>query len=233
MEHQVVVVTGGGRGIGQAVCRRFAREGAQVVAAARTDRELHETQQLVEQEGGRCMTVQTDVTSTDRLRFLIDGVARRLGRIDVLVNNAGMVVRASAADLPLTDFETMLRVNVAAVFHTCKLVWPIMTTQGGGVIVNISSMAAKDPFPGLGTYGASKAWVNAFTHSLSAEGRAANIRVFSIAPGAVWTEMLRSSFPDFPKKDALDPMDVAEMALSLCTPNMAKASGQTFCLTRT
>jgi len=233
MEHQVVVVTGGGRGIGQAICRRFAREGAHIVAAARTDRELHETQELVERDGGRCTAVQTDVASTDRLRFLIDGVARRLGRIDVLVNNAGMVARAAAADLSFTDFEKMLRVNVAAVFHTCKLVWPVMTVQGGGVIVNISSMAAKDPFPGLGTYGASKAWVNAFTLGLAAEGREANIRVFAIAPGAVWTEMLRSSFPDFPKKDALDPMDVAEMAWSLCNPTMANASGQTFYLTRT
>ncbi|MCH7813778.1 MAG: SDR family oxidoreductase [Planctomycetes bacterium] len=228
MNDRVVIVTGAGRGIGRAVCRRFAAAGARVVAAARSEDQLAETQDLIEAEGGQCSTMAVDVASSDRLRHLIETIDRRHGRIDVLVNNAGVIACGPVADLSAVEFENMLRVNVAAVFYASKFVWPVMKRQGGGTIVNVSSMAARDPFPTLGTYGACKRWVNGLTRGLADEGKEAGIRVFAVGPGAVWTDMLRDNFPDVPKDQALDPADVAETIFSLCQPAMAHASGQTF-----
>ncbi|MCP4250527.1 MAG: SDR family oxidoreductase [bacterium] len=228
MSDRVVIVTGAGRGIGRAVCRRFAAAGGRVVAAARSEDQLVETQELIEAEGGQCSTVTVDVASSDRLQHLVETTERRYGRIDVLVNNAGVVACGPVADLSAVEFEGMLRVNVAAVFYASKFVWPVMKRQGGGTIVNVSSMAAKDPFPTLGTYGACKRWVNGLTRGLADEGKEVGIRAFAVGPGAVWTDMLRDNFSDFPKEQALDPADVAETIFSLCQPGMAHASGQTF-----
>lgn len=232
MQQNVVMVTGGGRGIGRAIGRRFAREGAMVVGLARSQEQLDETKRLVEGDGGRFAGLACDVTSTDPLEQAIRESARRFGRVDVLVNNAGAVACGSAADLAGADFERLLRVNVAAVFYACKFVWPIMVGQGGGTIVNISSAAADDPFPGLGTYGACKAWGNAFTKGLAAEGKAVGIGVFSVGPGAVETDMLRGAFPDYPADQCLDPAEVAEAVFGLTRPAMVHASGQTVYLRR-
>jgi NAD(P)-dependent dehydrogenase (short-subunit alcohol dehydrogenase family) len=228
MNERVVIVTGGGRGIGRAICRRFAREGAMIVAAARSEDELRTTKEQVEADGGKCTIQPVDVTAIEQLQSLIECTEEELGQIDVLVNNAGASACAAVRDLSSTAFETMVRVNVAAVFYACKFVLPIMEQNGGGVIVNISSMAAADPFAGLGTYGATKAWVNAFTRSLADEGKEAGIRAYAVGPGAVETRMLRTAFPDLPGEQCLDPADIAETVYALTQPAMAYASGQTF-----
>jgi len=228
MKSPVVIVTGAGRGIGRAICECFVREGATVVAAARSRDQLLETQQRVAALPGRCIVRATDVTAVEQLRGLIEFTEREFSRIDILVNNAGATSVGPVKELSTIDFETLLRVNVAAVFYACKFVWPIMERNGGGVIVNISSLAAADPFPGLGTYGATKAWVNAFTAGMAAEGRPAGIRAFCVGPGAVETDMLRSIFPDFPAENTLAPPDIAEAVHTLTQPSMSHASGQTF-----
>ncbi len=232
MNGRVVLVTGAGRGIGRAICRRFGREGAAVMAAARTKNELSETRRLVEEDGGECSIRAADVTATEHLRMLIELSEEKFGRIDVLVNNAGAATCEPVKDLTPVDFETMMRVNVAAVFYACQFAWPVMAANGGGTIVNISSMAATDPFPGLGTYGATKAWVEAFTRGLASEGKQVGIRAFGVAPGAVETQMLRAAFPEFPGSQALNPADVADVVYSVTQPSMAHASGQTLKVNR-
>ncbi len=232
MDNKVVMVTGGGRGIGRALCRQFGKKGARVIALARSEDQLGETKQLVEADGGKLVALARDVTNVEALGDAITETSKRFGRLDVLVNNAGLASCAPAADLDVDDFERMLRLNIAAVFYACRFVWPIMKGQGGGTIVNISSMAADDPFPGLGTYGASKAWVNLFTKGLAAEGKEANITAFAVGPGAVETAMLRDAFPDFPANDTLAPEQVAEFIDALTQPAMASASGQTFYVKR-
>lgn len=226
MTQPVVIVTGGGRGIGRATCARFAAAGAQVVAAARTAEQLRRTQSQIEASGGRCATVVTNLACPDDVEALIGETAKRFGRIDVLVNNAGVAVNETVEHMDAESFAGMHAVNVAGVFLACKTVWPIMKTQGGGVIVNVSSVSSFDPFPGFATYGATKAWVNAFTRGLAEEGRADRIRAFAVAPGAVETQMLRSRFPDFPAEKTLDPADVAEMIFTLTQPSCTYATGQ-------
>jgi 3-oxoacyl-[acyl-carrier protein] reductase len=102
-----------------------------------------------------------------------------------------------------------------------------MKSQGGGVLVNVSSMASVDPFRGFSIYGASKAWVNLFTQAIAEEGRPLGIRAFAVAPGAVETQMLRANFPDIPRDRTLEPADVAAVILSLCDERMRHCSGQT------
>ena len=227
MGHSVVVVTGGGRGIGRATCRRFAAQGAQVIAASRSEAELAETCGLIKGSGGRCHAQPTDVCQPDDIAALVESTVGRWGRIDVLVNCAGVAPASAIEELEPSLFETILAVNVTAVYHCCRAVWPVMRRQGGGVIVNISSVASVDPFPGFAAYGASKAWVNAWTRALADEGRPLGIRVFAAAPGAVETRMLRDPFPDFPAEQTLHADDVAEVVYTLAQPAWQYATGQT------
>ena len=222
-----VVVTGGGRGTGRAICQRFAADGAQVVAASRTLAELDETRRIIEQAGGRCHVQPTDVCVPEEIDSLIESTAKRFGRIDVLVNCAGIAPQSGIEELEPALFTTIMAVNVNAVYHGCRRVWPVMKTQKSGVIVNISSMASVDPFPGFAAYGAAKAWVNVWTKALADEGRRFGIRVFGVAPGAVETRMLRDSFPTFPVDQTLRPGDVADVVFALAQPGCRYATGQT------
>jgi NAD(P)-dependent dehydrogenase (short-subunit alcohol dehydrogenase family) len=167
------------------------------------------------------------VCSPEDIDALIDGTIRQFGRIDVLVNNAGIAPQSRIEELDPALFETIMSVNVNAVYHGCRAVWPVMKKQGGGVIVSISSLASVDPFPGFTAYGAAKAWVSAWTRGLADEGRRFGIRVYSVAPGAVETKMLRDPFPDFPADQALQPSDVADVAWALAQPECRYVTGQT------
>lgn len=227
MNESVVVVTGGGRGIGRAVCRRFGAEGAQVVAASRTTDELDETRRLVESAGGRCHVQPTDLCEPGEVEALMETTAGRFGRLDVLVNCAGVAPQAKIEELDGSLFEVILAVNVNAIYRACRAAWTIMKTQQQGVIVNVSSVASIDPFPGFAAYGASKAWVNAWTRGLAQEGRPFGIRVFSVAPGAVETRMLRNVFPDYPADQTLQPEDVADCVWWVSQPGCRYATGQT------
>ncbi|MEE9295930.1 MAG: SDR family oxidoreductase [Phycisphaerae bacterium] len=227
MSAEVVVVTGGGRGIGRAICRRFAADGARIVAAARSGDELAETQRLVQQDGGTCRTIKTNVASSADVEKMIGMAVREFSRVDVLVNNAGVACNNSIEEFDLQVFDAMMAVNVGGVFYACRAVWPVMREHGGGVIVNISSVAAVDPFPGFAAYGASKACVEALTRGLAAEGQACGIRVYGVGPGAVDTQMLRGPFPDFPPEQCLKPADVAEAVWMMTQPSCQYSVGQT------
>ena len=227
MSVSMVVVTGGGRGIGRAVCERFAAGGAQIVAASRSTQDLQETSRLVSAAGGKCHALPTDVCEPEEVNALIETAAGKFGRIDVLVNCAGVAPLAKIEDLDPALFDTVMAVNVRAVYEACRAVWPVMKAHGEGVIVNMSSMASVDPFPGFAAYGAAKAWVTLWTKALAEEGRSCGIRVFAVAPGAVETRMLRDAFPDFPAEETLKPREVAEMVYALAQPACRYATGET------
>lgn len=232
MEKRVAVITGGGRGIGRAVCVRFAEAEYVVVAGARSVDELEESARLVERAGGHCIAVPGDVRNADDVAAMVRTAVDGFGRIDVLVNCAGIAPLAAIEELEPQVFDDILSVNVKAIYETCRRVWPVMRAQGGGVIVNISSVASQDPFPGFAAYGASKAWVNLWSKALADEGRPHAIRVFSIAPGAVETQMLRAAFPTFPADQCLQPADVAKLIHELTLPECRYASGDTVFIRR-
>ncbi len=231
MKDQVVVVTGSGRGIGRAICLRFAREHAHVIGISRNETDLAETRRLVTQAGGRCDTLAADVGSSEEVEDAMEGVARLCESIHVLVNNAGMAAKGEIESLELDVFNAMVAVNVAGPFYMCRAAWPLLR-RAGGAIVNISSIAGIDPFPGFTAYGASKCFVDGLTRGMAREGRPVGIRVFGIAPGAVETQMLRGPFPDFPIDDCLQPSEVADMVWMVTQPQFGYATGQTVYLAK-
>ncbi len=227
MKNKTCIITGASRGIGLATALRFARRGANVVAVAREPETLHKAAAAIEKAGAACLPLAADVSRPERARGIIADAQRRFGRVDVLVNNAGCAPLAPLVETTPADFDRVVALNMAAIFHTTQAVWPAMRQAGGGVIVNISSMASVDPFPGFSVYGASKAWVNVFTKAVADEGRSCGIRVYAVAPGAVETKLLRAAFPDLPPEDVLAPDAVAAVIEALCDDRMAAASGQT------
>jgi 3-oxoacyl-[acyl-carrier protein] reductase len=223
----VCVVTGGSAGIGRAVALHFGARGYRVALCGRDAQTLRDAEQEVARAAPACLALALDLAEPDAPGRLIAETVGRFGRVDVLVNNAGHAPLAPLDQLSAADFERAVAVNVGAVFRATRAVWPVLLRQGGGVIVNLSSLASVDPFPGFSIYGACKAWVNLFTKAAADEGRPLKIRVYGVAPGAVETRMLRGLFKDFPAAQTLAPAEVAALVASLCEEPMRHASGQT------
>lgn len=232
LKGKTVIVTGAGRGIGRAIAKRLAADGAQVVLAARTVEQLDETHRLIANNGGICVAVPVDVSRVEGVEQLIEETQGRFGSIDVLVNNVGTAPLATIEQMEPRVFDAILATNIRTVYLCSRGVWPLMTASGGGVIINISSVAAYDPFPGFAAYGAAKAFVNTYTKALAAEGKPLGIRVYGIAPGAVDTQMLRGTFPDYPEDKMLAPGDVAALAEVLLSPGCYHVSGEIIAIRR-
>ncbi len=227
MSARTCVITGGSLGIGRAAAMAFAREGANLVLAARGEAALMEAQQCVREEGALCEAVVADVSQVAGARRVIAAACESFGRVDVLVNNAGAAPLAPIEALTDEEFRACVDVNISSVFYMTREVWPLMRTGGGGVIVNISSVASQSPFPGFAVYGACKAWVNLFTQAMNEEGKPFGIRVVAVAPGAVETRMLRERFPDLPAEAVLDPEEVASAIAACARDDLGALAGQT------
>ena len=232
LEGKVAVVTGGGRGIGRGIVKRFAREGARVVLAQR-DRESGErTRSEVEEEGGSALYVQTDVSQRDQVRRLIGATVDEYTRLDVMVNNAG-ITRVAAHILEMTQeiWDQIISVNQTGVFICAQEAAKVMTRTGGGAILNISSVNAFLPQPGAFAYGAAKGAVEAMTKSLANDLVSHGIRVNAIAPGPIDVD-LPDDAPAGPIDMALMgryglPAEVASAALFLCSDEGSYVTGQT------
>ena len=225
-------ITGAGRGIGAAAAHRLARGGWRVVLLARSAAEIQNVAAGISQHGGAALELPGDVSDEQAVNAAVRAAVERFGGIDLLVNAAGTVHLGPVAEMSLQAFERVMAVNARGVFLTCRAVWPVMAARGGGVIVNVTSMAAGDPFTGLAAYGGSKAFVETLTRGLADEGRKLGIRAFAVAPGAVATRMLSETFPQFPRDEALSPDEVAGMIEWFCDARCSAASGQTLRIER-
>jgi NAD(P)-dependent dehydrogenase (short-subunit alcohol dehydrogenase family) len=232
LKGKIAIVTGSGRGIGRSIARRLSLAGANVALAARTADQLDETRRMIERDGGTALAVPSDVTKEADVDRLVEESLGLSGRLEILVNNVGSAPLATIDRMEPELFDHIIASNIRPVYLCCRAVWPIMTSGGCGAIVNISSVAAQDPFPGFAAYGAAKAFVNTYTRALAAEGREAGIRVYGVAPGAVDTQMLRSAFPDYPADKMLSPDDVAMLVESLLSPAGRYVSGETITIRR-
>jgi 3-oxoacyl-[acyl-carrier protein] reductase len=181
----VGIVTGGSKGIGFAVARAFLERGMQVAISARKDGELQDAARRL--GAGSVLAIRADVRDAGDAQRLIDETVRRFGGVDVLVNNAGIGRFANVADMSLDDWRQIVDTNLSGVFHCSRAAIPVMKARGAGFIVNISSLAAKNPFTGGAAYCASKAGLNAFSEALMQEVRHDNIRVSYVLPGSVST----------------------------------------------
>lgn len=191
---KVVAVTGGNSGIGEATVRAFAMEGAQVVFGARRDALGRQVEADIRAAGGDVTWIQTDVREPDQVERFIKAATDTYGRFDILFNNAGIFMTPNLIeDIDVENFEDMMRTNTFGVFYGMKYAIPVMKAQGGGVIINMASVAAHRGFPNTAHYNASKHAVLGLTRA-GAKLAADNIRVASISPLAVDTPMLKESF---------------------------------------
>lgn len=221
------LITGGSSGIGLSAARRFAREGWHVLICGRDAARLEAAADEIRTDsvGQTVVTQSVDVADTGSVKRLFECAARELGRLDLLVNNAGVAPNVPAAQMSDEQFDRVLATNIKGVFNCVRAAWPMMQAAGGGIIVNISSQAATDPFAGFSVYGGSKAFVDLFTKVVAEEGKPHNIAVFSLRPGAVDTPLLRGLFPDFPADQAVTPDEVAGVIWQLVDPAMRFSAG--------
>ena len=238
LDGRVAIVTGAGKGIGRGIALAFAEAGADVVCAARTVADIEATAEGVRARGRRALAVPTDVLKTADLERLAAAATAELGRIDVLVNNAGGTGPRAALDTSEAFFERALRMNVTQAFLLSKLCIPrMLETAGGGAIVNISSRSGDMVQTAFVAYGAGKAALNMMTRNLAAEV-APKVRVNAIAVGGVATDALgvvltndalRSQFErNTPMGRPGTVEDIAACALYLASPAGSWVTGKIF-----
>ena len=192
LHDRVIVVTGAGRGIGRGVAEAVSEAGGIVVATDLAAAPAQQTAELIEQAGGRAIAVAADVTDPAAFRKAIDQGVESFGRIDGLVNNAGVIRMGSALEAAAADWDDQFEVNVQALAGCCRIGAETMIAQsGGGAIVNIASNAGKVGYPNMAIYNASKAAVISLTRSLAAEWAEHSINVNAVCPGGVDTPMLK------------------------------------------
>jgi len=189
-EGQVVVITGGGRGIGRATALEFAAEGATLVLAGRRMEALRLAVREVHEAGGKGRAVRCDVAEEAQLEALVGGAKRAYGRIDVLVNNAGVVAGGRLDEIDPEDVNRMVTVNIWAPIRLSQLVIPHMRAARSGTIVNLASLAGRIALPYYATYSASKYAMRGFSEALRRELAPDNIHVMGVYPGGTATDML-------------------------------------------
>jgi NAD(P)-dependent dehydrogenase (short-subunit alcohol dehydrogenase family) len=190
-DKQVAIVTGAANGIGEATARLFAQNDYAVAVIDIADR-VEQVAAEIKSEGGECLFIKGDVSNESHVKAFVDQVMAAYGRIDALINNAGIVVVKPLEEIDWADFRRVVDVNLGGIFLFCKHVLPIMKRQASGAIVNMGSVSGHVGQIDHTVYGATKGAIIAFTRAIAWEVAKHNIRVNSISPGSVDTPMLRS-----------------------------------------
>jgi len=227
----VAIVTGAGSGIGRALALILADAGWAQVLASRRAGTLEQTVRLAVDRGAPAdamAVAPTDVRDPSQCAALVQTAASRFGRIDAVANVAGRAVMCPMEQVTPEQWRDVVDTNLSGPLHLTARAWPHLQADGGGMVVNVSSMASLDPFPGFAMYAPAKAGVNMLTHCTAQEGEAVGIRAVAIVPGVVETPMLRSLFDEttVPGANALAPEDVAGVIADCILGRRSFRSGQ-------
>ena len=214
---QRCLVAGGANGIGRAVTRAFAAEGAAVALASRSRADLAEVAGEIRRRQGRALAIPTDVTQDSAVEALVEQTLSELGRLDLLVTSAGTAAFGAVADSKPGDWDAMLTLNLRAVMVCCRAVLPAMLRQRSGMILNVSSIASKRTLPGSAAYTATKAGLESFSRVLAEELRPHGVRVGVLVPGAVDTPIWDALGGSPPRDKMLRVEDVARAAVLMAT----------------
>lgn len=203
MTGQVVVVTGGSQGIGEALAKRFTSEGASVAILNRNEATAARVVDEINRTGGRAVAYSSDVGDVSATSDAVRRVLMEFGTVDVLVNNAGLYFMSPAGETAEAACDAMLAVNIKGPFFLIQALLPEFRRKGRGKVINIGSIFGNDGFPGSSIYCATKAAIHMMTKSLALELRAHNIQINAIAPGWVETplnEHYRATNPEFMRR---------------------------------
>jgi 3-oxoacyl-[acyl-carrier protein] reductase len=217
LEGKVAIVTGASSGIGKAIALTFGREGAHTVVAARRKKLCEQVAARIRKNGSEAIAVQTDVTDEAQVARLIASAVQRFGRVDILVNNAGIVSSSRIAETRTDKFDQVMNTNVRGTFFCCREGFKHMQRQGGGTIINMSSVAGTDAWAGTGIYSASKYAIMALTKALADEGRACGIKASALCHAAVADDLVDASPEDIARSERISPYDIAEATVYLAT----------------
>ena len=231
---QAGIVTGAGRGIGRAIALSLAREGARVAVVDKQPELADETAELVREHGGDAVAVVGDVTDPALARQATEEALRRWGRLDLLVNNVGVFPESPFLEMPLELWRSSFEVNLTSFFLFSQAAAREMARRGGGSMVNISSLDARNGVLDHASYAAAKAGVLGLTHTLALELGPRGIRVNAVCPGIVDTDMTRARIEanrdgylaKIPLRRIGRPEDIAEVVTFLCSPAAAYVTGQ-------
>jgi len=227
LEGKVALVTGGGRGIGKAIAKAFAREGAKVVICARSGLELKETEKEIKAEGKEALIHVADITSIREVQRLFKTIRSYYGPVDILVNNASILgPRTEIISYPYKDWLKVLDINLTGVFNVTQSALKQMVQKKGGCIINISSGVGKEGKAQWGAYAVSKFGVEGFTQVLAKEVSLYQIRVLALNPGPTRTRMRAEAYPEEDPATLPPPERIAEVCLYLVTSSPLSDSGK-------
>lgn len=235
LKDQVALVTGGSRGIGRAVCKALAAEGAKVACVYKGSKEAAEKLVAeITQAGGTAVALQCDVADHNAAKTCVEEVTKSWGRLDILVNNAGMIKDGLFLQMSPESWNAVIGTNLGGTFNFSRLAVELMFRQRKGCIINVSSVAGERVNKGQANYVASKGAINALTKALALEMASRNIRVNAIAPGFIETDMseaVRNAAGDaikkaIPMRRYGTPEDIAKVAVFLASDDSAYLTGQ-------
>jgi len=216
LKNKVAIITGGGSGIGRAIALALAEQQARVVLCGRRKERLEQAAQLIRQSGGKVLAVQADVTKPGDVERVVQATVEKFGQIDILVNSAGVHEFGETHDMSVETWERVLGANLDGVFLMTRAVLQVMRAQRSGHILMISSESGIIYEFGQTAYGVSKHALNAFSEFVQQENVDFNIRINSICPGWVYTEMVEKE-PGLQREKCLYAEDIADLAIWLLT----------------